>query len=265
MRKDEIEERINHLEQDIRTLKADHRDGVETILLAFEKLQSTVFEERIAQVRERIIDGYEKIFIDLLMKNAEHNLDSQCLNPCVRDRRSECTEFLLARLKVTAKKEQYADISLPAGRETISDRTLVKKAPFLSKEPCKSCFSAYLHEKEQIKATIGLIRECRESPGNPRMSTFVSDLPGDVVITDLVEPLSHKHRFAMLQALSTGNMSFSELGTLTGSQGGHLLYHITKLIDAGFVVKNESGKMYSITERGLGIMDLVKQLFSQKG
>lgn len=69
----------------------------------------------------------------------------------------------------------------------------------------------------------------------------------------------------MVQALTTGSMSFKELGSLTGSNGGHLLYHLTKLIEAGFVVKTESGKNYSITDKGLGIMDLVKQLYSQNG
>nr|WP_319537838.1 helix-turn-helix domain-containing protein [uncultured Methanospirillum sp.] len=265
MRKDEIEERIIQLEQDIRTLKADHRDGVETILLEMQKIQNSVIEERISVLRERIIDGYEKIFMDLMLKNAEHNLEAQCLDPCTRNRRNECKEFLLARLKVTVQKEQYPDIILPCGRETINDKTLINKAPFLSEEPCNTCFSAYLNEKEQIKMTLGLIKESRESLVKPRINHFVSDLPGEIVISKLVEPLSHKHRFAMLQALSTGSMSFKELGSLTGSHGGHLLYHVTKLIEAGFVVKTESGKNYSITDKGLGIMDLVKQLYSQNG
>lgn len=264
MRKDEIENRIIQLEQDIRILKADHRDGVETILLEMQKIQSTVIEERITTLRERIIEGYERIFMDLLLKNAEHNLNTHCLDPCVRDRRKECKDFLLARLKVAVQKEHNPDIILPPGRETINDQTLVKKAPFLTEIPCNTCFSAYLDEKEQIKKTMDIIRDSRELLIKPKLNHFVSDLPGDIVISKLVEPLSHKHRFAMLQSLSSGSMSFSELGTLTGSNGGHLLYHLTKLIDAGFVMKTEGGKSYTITEKGIGVMDLVKQLYSQK-
>ena len=265
MRKDEIEERIIQLEQDVRTLKADHRDGVETILLEMQKIQNNIIEERIAVLRERIIDGYERIFMDLMLKNAEHNLDAQCLDPCVRDRRKECREFLLARLKVAASKEQYPDIILPPGRETISDRTLVKKAPFLSEEPCKTCFSAYLSEKEQIKMTMGIIRESRESLIKPRMNPFVSDLPCDIVIEKLVEPLSHKHRFAMLQALSNRWHEFYRTRNPDRfERWSSSLSPLTKLIDAGFVVKTEGGKSYTITEKGIGVMDLVKQLYSQK-
>jgi DNA-binding HxlR family transcriptional regulator len=263
MRKDEIEERIVQLEQEVRILKADHRDGVDTILLEMQKMQGSIIEERIEVLRERIIDGYEKIFMDLMLKNAQHNLDAQCRDPCSRNRRDECKEFLLARLKVAALKEQDPDLHLPPGRETISDRTLVQKAPFLVEEPCNTCFSAYLNEKKQITQTLGLIRESRESLIPARVKPFISDLPGDFVISSLVEPLSHKHRFTMLQALSTGSLSFKELGTLIGSKGGHLLYHLTKLLDAGLVMKTDGGKRYTITEKGIGVMDLIRQLYSK--
>ena len=147
---------------------------------------------------------------------------------------------------------------------TISDRALLKKSPFLAGEPCRTCFSAYLHEKDQIKTAVGRFKESRESLAGTKKSLFLSELPGDLVISTLVEPLSHEHRFAMLRSLSTGSMSFKELGTLTGSKGGHLLYHINKLIDAGLVIKTDGGKRYSITDRGLGVMGLVKKLYAQK-
>ena len=140
----------------------------------------------------------------------------------------------------------------------------MKKVPFLSETPCNTCFSAYLNEKDQIKMTVGVIRENRESLIKPKITPFISDLPGNIVISKLIEPLSHKQRFAMLQALSSGSMSFSELGTLTGSHGGYLLYHLTKLIDAGFVIKTTGGKNYTITEKGMGVMELLKELYAGK-
>jgi len=264
MRKDEIEDRIVRLEQELRTLKADHREGVEAIISEMQKFQNSVVEERIVDLRERIVEGYQKIFLDILLKNADQNLDMQCLDPCVRDRRKECHGFLMARLRVAAQKYQDPGIVLPPGHETTSDRTLVKKAPFLADGPCRTCFSAYLHEKDQIKTAVGLLKKHTGSIAGSHKSLFLSELPNDLVISTLVEPLSHEHRFAMLKALSTGSMSFKELGTLTGSKGGHLLYHITKLIEAGLVIKTEGGKRYSITDRGLGVMDLVKKLYAQK-
>lgn len=58
-------------------------------------------------------------------------------------------------------------------------------------------------------------------------------------------------------------MTFEELGTLIGSKGGHLLHHLNKLIESGLVIKTDGGKRYSITDRGIGLMDLVKKLYSK--
>ena len=81
------------------------------------------------------------------------------------------------------------------------------------------------------------------------------------MISSLVDPLSHEIRFAMLKALSAGSMTFKELGELTGSKGGHLLYHINKLLDSGLVIKTDAGR-YSLTDKGMGVMELIKRLYS---
>lgn len=262
MRKDEIEARIIRLEEEMRTLKADHRDGVDAILSAMQKMQDAALDARITDLRERIVEGYQTIFLDMMLKNAGQNLDARCLDPCVRDRRKECCEFLTARLRVAAQKHQDPEIVLPKNRETISDRALVKKAPFLAEGPCSTCFSAYLHEKEQIMTAIDRFKGGMGVPPKKRPGIFLSDLPDDLAISALVGPLSHAHRFAMLKALSRGSMSFKELGSLTGSKGGHLVYHITILTDAGFVTKADGGKRYAITDRGLGVVDLVRNLYA---
>lgn len=262
MRKDEIEDRIVRLEGEVRALKADHRDGVDTILAEMQKFQGKAMEDRIVEVRDRIIEGYQAIFLDMMLENARHNLDAQCLDPCARDRRKECQEFLLARLRVAVQKFQDPDIVLPRTRETMSDRTLVKKAPFLVEGECRACFPVYLNEKDQIKKMVEMFSRTKAALPAGKQAIFLSDLPEDPAVAGLVEPLSHEHRFAMLRALAQGSMSFKELGTLTGSKGGHLLYHLNRLTGAGLVRKAEGGKRYAITDRGLGVMDLVRKLYA---
>lgn len=90
------------------------------------------------------------------------------------------------------------------------------------------------------------------------------DTTDDLVISNLVDPLSHEIRFAMLKALSTGSMTFKELSKLTDSEGGHLLYHLNKLIDSGLVVKTAADKRYSLTDKGMGVMELIKKLYSNQ-
>ena len=64
----------------------------------------------------------------------------------------------------------------------------------------------------------------------------------------------------MLKSLSVKSLTYSELAGLSGIDGGHLLYHLNKLVSAGLVNKAEG--MYHISDRGRGIMELIKKLFS---
>ena len=66
----------------------------------------------------------------------------------------------------------------------------------------------------------------------------------------------------MLKSLSHGSRTFKELSDLTSTKGGHLVYHITLLLDAGLVIRTDAGKHYAISDRGIALMDLVKKMYS---
>lgn len=262
MRKNQIEDRIIRMEEEIRTLKSDHRDGVETILTEMKKFQSSVIEERIASAARQLANGYEKMVIGLMMRNAERNLDDRCMDPCIRNRRKECMDFLLARIRDAAHIPDPEGTIRREGRD-LTDEELVNTVPNLAIPPCSDCFNAYLHEKEELIQVVENLSACTEGLTRTNSTVFLTELPNDAVISSIVEPLSHESRFTMLKGLSTGSMTFTMLGDLTGSKGGHLLYHLGKLVDAGLVVKDEAGKRYHITDRGVGVMDLVRKLYSR--
>ena len=259
MRKDKIEERLAQLEQDVRTLKSDHRQGVDELLTEMRTFQNIIIEERIDAIRQQIAKRYERLLIDLLLKNAEHSLDEHCQDSCIRNRRKECHDLLLSRIRDMAK---VLDQGLPCNPQ-LSDDELVAKYPVLAVSPCNECFQTYLHEKEQLKNTIDRLDDLKQSMARKNGGMFISELPDNAVISNIVDPLSHEIRFAMLKALSTGSMTFKELGNLTDSKGGHLLYHLNKLIDSGLVIKTDAGR-YSLTDKGMGVMELIKKLYSQQ-
>lgn len=262
MRKDEIENRIIALEEDVRTLKSDHRDGVDIILAEMRKIQNSVIEERIASVARQLANGYEKMVIGLLMQNAERNLDEHCIDPCIHNRRKDCLDFLVSRIRDSAQISD-PDITIRRKGRDLTDEELVQIVPNLAVPPCSDCFNSYLQEKELLNQAMKSLSLCSDGFIRKTPVMFLSDLPGDVAISSIVEPLCHKSRFAMLKALSTSSMTFTMLGELTGSKGGHLIYHLGKLVEAGLVIKNDEGKRYSITDRGLGVMNLIKQLYTQ--
>jgi predicted transcriptional regulator len=57
-------------------------------------------------------------------------------------------------------------------------------------------------------------------------------------------------------------MSFKDLGAVTGYDGGHLTYHLNKLVSAGLVSKENSGA-YQITEKGMGLMDVIRKMYGR--
>ena len=42
------------------------------------------------------------------------------------------------------------------------------------------------------------------------------------------------------------------------------MYHLNRLIGAGLVRKADGGERYAITDRSLGVMDLVRKLYAGK-
>ncbi|MFB3764770.1 MAG: winged helix-turn-helix domain-containing protein [Methanotrichaceae archaeon] len=259
MRKDRIEDRLAQLEQDIRTLKSDHREGIDEILTEIHTFQNVIIEEKIYEIRRQLANRYEKLLIDLLLNNAENNLDKQCQDPCVRNQREECHNMLISRLRDMIKSADQVQ----SGSHQLSDDELLAKHPILGTSPCNECFQTYLHEKNQLKNTLDRLADLKQSLSRKNGSMFISELPNSVAISNLVDPLSHENRFAMLKALSTGSMTFKELGELTDSKGGHLLYHLNKLINSGLVIKTDAGR-YSLTDKGMGVMELIKKLYANQ-
>lgn len=261
MRKDKIEERISKLEQDIRTLKTDHKEGIDTILTEMRTFQNFIIEERIATIRQQLEERYKKLFMDILLENASNNMNEELQDPCILNRRKECHELFLSRLRSIANASDYSDPALNNSDE-IKEESAAQH-PVFTNSSCKACYNTYLNQRKQLKKTVNNLADYKKSILGKNNNIFISELPENIVISAIVEPLSHENRFAMLKSLSTGSMTFKELSQLTNSKGGHLLYHLNKLIDSRLVVKDDSSKRYSITDKGIGVMDLIKKLYSQ--
>lgn len=89
----------------------------------------------------------------------------------------------------------------------------------------------------------------------------VAGMPDEKVLSSIIEPLSHPVRLVILKGLFGCSMSYTELSVLTGYKGGHLLFHIARLIEAGLAVKSESTGLYTLTEKGTGVMTLSGNLY----
>ena len=261
MRKDEIEVRICRLEHDFREMRSENRQNTETILSELRSFQSCIIEEKIDILKEQLEKRYRQLVMDLILVHAHRHLDEILPVSCSVFERKQCLEIFFTHLQHGTKRNIPADEQHDGGAEDSCD-DLISQYTVLKEPPCRTCYDAYLTERNQIDLAIRHLTENKSAITRKNAPLFLSELPDDEVVISLVEPISHKARFAILKALSSGSMTFKEFSELTGTKGGHLLYHVEKLMGAGLVVKIDGGNRYSITDRGMGVMDIVKKMYA---
>jgi DNA-binding transcriptional ArsR family regulator len=262
MRKDRIEERLADLEQGLRALKSEQKQGTEAIIMELKQFQEMLLEEKVAQIREELYRGYFDVTCQGYLAGASSNIEEALPDPCPMGKAEKCREVFRQRLETTASLLKEPG---PTGFDGIVRRIAQQDEQLLghlqTTEPCAQCYQKYGVEKETLVKVVQKLSAYRTSIASRAVDDYVRELPDDMVISSIVDPLSHKARFRMMKSLSIGSMSYKELTEATGYDGGHLIYHLNKLIGAGLAAKNETSGRYSITEKGIGVMDLVKALY----
>lgn len=262
MRKDEIEERIIQIEQQLRDFGVIQREQGEQILFELRSFQNLFIEEKIEVMRKQIVQGHQRLLLNLVINTMKREFESVCPNPCSLYNRDECIDFFICRLKESAERMDPDEAEDFLKTQVRIDNDLIHKYPEIGQEPCLSCYHVYESERDQLMKAIGELSLARSGLKREKEIFLIKDLPEDEVISTIIDPLSHPVRFSMIKALSRGGMSYKELSTLTGYKGGHLLFHVTRLIEAGLVAKDGSSGQYLITEKGMGLMDLIRKLYT---
>lgn len=70
-------------------------------------------------------------------------------------------------------------------------------------------------------------------------------------ICNLLAPLSHAMRLKILKNLGKGGQNYAQLERQIGVKGGHLQFHLSSLIQAGYVAQEKPQGKYLITMNGL--------------
>jgi hypothetical protein len=75
----------------------------------------------------------------------------------------------------------------------------------------------------------------------------------------VLNPISHEVRLKIMLCIFRGNGRFTHFIETTGLNGGHLLYHLNKLKEQGFI-HQYSSKDYGLTKKGMKTLLLLAQL-----
>jgi DNA-binding HxlR family transcriptional regulator len=80
---------------------------------------------------------------------------------------------------------------------------------------------------------------------------------------EVLDPVAHVARLRIMLSVFRGKRRFADFVECTAMCGGHLLYHLRKLIQHGFITK-DSESDYQLTLKGIRVLALLTQLDKEK-
>ena len=130
---------------------------------------------------------------------------------------------------------------------------------------CVVCIESQTQLLESNKRLISQLRLI----GSPAVALgsnnqTIDQLNPELTNDAIVNPISNKTRIQILQSIYRGENRFTDLSTNTGIEGGQLLYHLKKLIEAEYVYQTEN-KDYVLTTKGLKVLVMLAQLSQELG
>lgn len=186
-----------------------------------------------------------------LKEDVESHLEKGMVDKCPM--RSNCN---LNFSKILNKNNEFINEDT-INEELISKNkseidSLQKNAPF---EKCDICFSEVWNI---FQKQINLIRSMQIYNKDENKKN-ISQIDENIV-TEILEPLSHKKRIQIMNSMHSTSRTFSNLSEITSLRGGNLLYHIQKLLDANLIIQRHDRGDYMITEKGYKVMNLLLEL-----
>jgi DNA-binding transcriptional ArsR family regulator len=125
----------------------------------------------------------------------------------------------------------------------------IEKAKGTPCETCQTKFQKKLKREKRALQTIILVQ--KTDPQNPQ-TIDITD-----VVENFLEPLASPARLKILLSLSQGKKNFSKMAQTMNLKGGHLSFHLKKLLDAQLIAKEDNKCDYIITAKGI---DAIKKI-----
>ncbi len=97
---------------------------------------------------------------------------------------------------------------------------------------------------------------------NQECKSDISSIKTDMIMSEILEPVSNNHRLDILRAVAFEVKCFSAFSELTSLRGGNLLFHLQKLLDSGLILQMHERGDYMITDKGLKILEGLQEIYS---
>ncbi|VVB87827.1 Uncharacterised protein [uncultured archaeon] len=215
------------------------------------------FEQSNQLHNESVLSGIQRDFSNVIIGHVtgdiEDGLERNMIRNC--EMRDTCKSIFTGFLDKNTSliKQSNADESIISKNQS-ELQNMRNNAP---KKQCERCFSEV---SNLFGKQLNLMRSLRIYDTNEEKKNDISAIPEELIVNDILEPLSNMQRLQILKAVSVGTKTFSDFSALTGLRGGNLLFHLQKLLDSGMILQRHERGDYMITDKGYktlkGISDI---------
>ncbi len=216
------------------------------------------------EVRKQLSSNYNRTIFDYLNKSTLDFI--KCLN-CQK------TEIKLAcKEKMISIQQNYIDL-LKNGNLSESMKALEEAVFFFSRRledmkgkenvGCAECFRKEIEILQINRSFLAQLQEL-QSPWASKSDNhqIVKEMNPAKIVENILNPVSQEARLKILLSIFNGKNRFADFIETTGLKGGHLLYHLNRLLEHGFIQRYAS-KDYILTRKGLKTVSLLMQTYEE--
>ena len=198
---------------------------------------------------ERMRSNMDGAIVDALSENGRNKLEKDILkmrglSKCIN--RDRCLDSVS---KVASEAMSYYVAGNADGALAMIS-SLEENIKGIS-SPCgdAGCSNDCLRLMDDVRERISLSERLRMAADHGRTISSPQPVSAEEVYHSL-DPLSHPARVEVLMVLTTGDLSFTEVGRKVNLRTGHLQYHMRSLLEAGYVSRKVSRGPFSLTKQG---------------
>lgn len=236
-----VSKALRELTQQVGSLKAE-----------IGRIESVILKDRLSAVEEALSQNRLMQYADLVNEEASEDIDKLLIADC--EKRTKCHEYMREQLaenllivKSRGPKEALADLDAKINQAGIH----TEKAKGTQCESCQSKFQKKLKREKRAFQTIVLIEKTNGDNRNQE------EIDVSFIVKNLLEPLVNPVRLKILINLYEGKKNFSKLSQIMELKGGHLIFHLKKLLDPKLIAQEDNKGDYIITPKGV---DAIKKI-----
>ncbi len=232
---------------------------IKGMLQEIHKDMKRFMEKSSQQHLEHVLSGsrtnFTNAIIGHVLDDIEGGLESNMVKKC--EMRGTCKPNFTGFLQKNANQIKQDEINEDVILKNQSDLNGMR-----SNAPSKQCEKCFSNVQTLFGKQVDLMRSLQIYSTDKEKKQEISVLPDELIVNDILEPLSNKQRLQILKAIAIETKTFSALTELTGLRGGNLLFHLQKLLDSGMILQRHERSDYMITDKGFKVLRSIGEMYS---